>query len=268
MAQEIGDLLTLVVAFDGEHLPELRAAWATWEYNRPELMKVPVVAVMDHELAATEGWRRGTDFLTGRPHVTLRDTRSLRHIADRRERMLTSFVLVAPQLVATPWHLKLDSDCLAVDGARPLYDPFWFAPVPGSGGAHNAFVASPWPYTKPADAIARLDRWAAGYSSFSGTDPLDLPYEPGSARVRHQRMTSWCFFGNTEWVNRAAAYARNGMRLPVPSHDTYLWYVAARLDSHWRQERMAKRGWAHVPGPANVRRQAAWLTGMPASTFS
>jgi len=121
-------------------------------------------------------------------------------------------------------------------------DERWFAP--DDRGRLPVFVASPWGYTKPADAIRRLDHWAAGIGEFSETTPLDIRSTPGSRLVRHPRIISWAFYGDTEWTRRMAA-ACDG-RLPVPSQDTFLWYCAARRGDFFRRVNMKRHGWRHL----------------------
>ena len=229
--------LTLITAIDAGHAKRLECTWPTWMRFRPELRDVPVIVVHDARFDPLE-----SPLATVVRHPRLRFIPWEMPEADnQRERMLTALVKVAAAHIRTPWYLKLDSDVVATRSDSWLQDD-WFRR--DAAGRIPAYVASPWGYTKPADAIQRLDNWGDTINELRDQPRLDLPFEPGAASVRHSRIISWCFYGNTAWTRRVARYARG--RLPVPSHDTYLYYCATRRGDFTRHVRMKDFGWEHI----------------------
>lgn len=227
---------TTVVAVDDEHLKELEIAWPTWRLCRPEILARPLLFICDDRRTDAE-WSEKLSFVDHQDK-RIRVWRS--DAPTQRERMLSGLVFGTAQWVKTPWYLKLDTDVVAKTHDNWIKSK-WFEA--DSNGRAPVFVASPWGYTKPADAIDRLDEWANGKDAFKGTEPLNLIRSDEADRVRHDRITSWCFFGNTEWTKRIAKCASG--KLPVPSQDTFLWYCAERLGSRYKKVRMGKLGWNH-----------------------
>lgn len=234
---------TTVIAVDEPHLAELRLSAPTWRAHKPELWERPMVVMCDgygysrqYESAVSHVWAANLAFLK---HPALRIVLwEMPTAANQREKMLTAF-MGALQHVDTPWFLKIDTDAVATYPG-PWIDDAWFARRP-------AFVGSPWSYTKPADAIARLDDWGDTVPGICEHPRLDLPVTPNSDLVRHRRLISWCMFGNTEWTRRMYSFCRDG-RLPVPSQDTFLFYCAERRRDHYILTKMSRQGWRHVTG--------------------
>jgi hypothetical protein len=143
---------------------------------------------------------------------------------DPRELMLSSFVFGAAAYVETDYWVKIDGDTYFTDDRDVFLDRHFDYDVAG----HK------WRYTKPGKWIAELDDWA-------DTNDLDgddyLPEESrreaiNSRRYGHKRIASWICMHKTDFSIEAASYA--GDRLPVPSHDTFMWYMAERLpDRNW-----------------------------------
>jgi hypothetical protein len=228
---------TTVVGVDEEHLAELRLTWPTWVRNRPEILDRPLLLICDADHSVGQ-WQDALRFL-GHPQVTV--VAWNQNGVSQREKMLTGLTLGPGRYVTTQWYLKLDTDVVAT---RPdcWIRPEWFAP--DCTGRQPVFISSPWGYTKPADAIARLDQWAASVPELAAYPSLNLPARPGARLVAHRRIISWCFFGDTAWTRQMAAYC--GGRLPVPSQDTYLWYCAARRGDCYRRINMKHSGWLHI----------------------
>jgi len=228
--------LTLVAAFDAVYLKKLRCTWPTWMRFRPELLDVPVLLIYDGALDLTSLDLR---FLEKHHNIEFVPWH-MPGAASQREKMLTALVRIPATCVHTSWYLKLDADTYATQRSDWI-DDAWFRPFDNS--AAIAYVASPWGYTKPAGAIQILDDWADRVDGIRHCARLNLPVTPGSDLVRHSRMASWVFFGNTAWTRRITSLAPE--RLPIPSQDTYLSYCAARLASPVRHVRMKDFGWAH-----------------------
>jgi len=241
---------TTVVAVDEKHAEELRAVWPTWQRYRPSIFKQPLLLICDAK--RTKRWWHGR--LSFLDHPNIKWLKWNLPGTDQREKMLSSFVLLAPFHIETDWYLKLDTDVVAAESSDWL-DSSWFAP--NKQGQIPAFISSPWGYTKPANFLPRLSEWAENCGAFSHCDPLLFQPSNGDDVAHHPRITSWCFFGNTAWT-RAMASLCDG-RLPVPSHDTFLWYCAARRRDFYRRVRMQRSGWRHVTCSLNRLRAAAQM---------
>lgn len=228
---------TTVVAVDDAHVAELQLVWPTWKRNRAEILQRPLLIVAD-AARSRSSWKRQLAFVD-HPDVRL-ETWSMEAIG-QREKMLTSLVHGPARWVETPWYLKLDTDAVAVAPGRWI-DETWFRP--DRRNRTPVFVASPWNYTKPADAIERLDRWADSVPALRRHNRLDLVAEQGASRIVHPRVISWCFFGDTRWTSEMWDLCDG--RLPIPSQDTFLWFCAERGRRFYRRVFMKERGWEHV----------------------
>jgi hypothetical protein len=234
--------LTLVVAVDRRHLEKLRLTWPTWMQHKPELKTVHTLIIHDDSLNP-----EGDEVSFLRDHPELRFVPwSMPEAQTQRERMLTALVKVPAQEVQTKWYLNLDADVVAT-AQKQWLDQRWFEA--DDSKLSPAFISSPWGYTKPADTIDKLDSWGDRIPGLKEHAPLKLPRDPDSSLVRHHRIISWCFFGNTAWTREMAAFAPG--RLPCPSQDTYLTYCALRRRDPFRRIHMAQYGWRHVSGGLN-----------------
>ncbi|MBN8627381.1 MAG: hypothetical protein J0M17_18035 [Planctomycetes bacterium] len=159
----------------------------------------------------------------------------------QREKMLSGLVFAARN-IRTPWYLKLDVDVLAEPCPEWLKEEWFHA---DRDGRTPRFVASPWSYTKPASWIPALETWGDRVPYFSNYPALGIGQNNSTTRLQHRRIISYCFFGDTAWTVKMASLC-GGERLPVPSHDTFLWYCAARRRDHFRAVRMSAVGWRHL----------------------
>lgn len=248
---------TTVIAVDDRHVRELEITWPTWVRFRPEILHRPLLILCDGDRSHEE-WHTRLAFVE---HPDRRLVCWQLAGVDQREKMLTALTLAPGREVSSDWYLKLDTDAIAVATA-PWIQPEWFAP--DASGRLPVFVGSSWGYTKPAQFLARMDMWADGRPEFTGTTPLNLQAEPDSNRVRHPRITSWCFFGRTDWTRDVTSVC-NG-RLPVPSHDTFLWYCAERMGMHYRRIPMHRLGWVHTSRMRKLARLARRSAALPRSS--
>jgi len=231
--------LELLVALDEAHLREWRLTYPTWLRHNPEIVDIPINIVVDTVRRDKEWWF-DTLAMDNDAFILHRKTNIIgwnwRPDLPQRERMLSSLVYVGGSLNCDTY-LKLDVDAVAT-GATVLRRE----------RGNNAFVAPPWGYTKPADALAKLDEWGNAHPVLKRYPPLNVPYAPGSPRVRHNRIISWMFWGSVEFTKiccrLAAGASESDWRLPVPSQDTFLWYCARRMQMPWNTFRPA--GWRHI----------------------
>lgn len=241
---------TLVAAVDEDYARRFHRAWQTWMHFKPQLRSTQVLLIHDarFKLKGSE-----LEFLLYDLRV-----RTFPWYVDpavpKRPQMLEALVKVPAREVKTPWYLKLDADTLATEFGE-IASPDWFSP--DQAGRLPAFISHPWGYTKPSNAIDILDNWGDTVDELRHHPRLDIPFDPAEPRVRHPRIISWCFFGNTEWTKTVAAYSPAS--LPVQSQDTFLFYCAARRGDHQVRVPMTQWGWRHVTRVRRFHRMASQL---------
>lgn len=253
---------TLVIGVDRKHLDQLRLVWPTWMRHKPEFAEKQVVIFYDHESGLTEENIRSVakhrhlrvcqwPF----PDVKYAGDETSKWYHPQRYKMLAGFVHVPALLVNTPYWLKLDTDVVAT-GQRDWIDLKWFKNNP-------AIVAHRWGFTKPANQMDLLDAWVEKNRKhiplLSSEPPLELHPQPGSERVGHKRIISWCGFFSTIMTRLAASFASSTcgpFQLPVPSQDGYLWYVSERMRFDIQRTNMKELGWEWWSTDKNVRAAA------------
>jgi hypothetical protein len=104
-------------------------------------------------------------------------------------------------------------------------------------------VAHRWGYTKPKGGkwdkhwLNILDDW---WKELTGEDPIFPVIEDSSKRYSHRRIASFYCFHDTAKTKELADMM--GERMPIPSHDTILWYVAERKKWPVKRISMKRRG--------------------------
>ena len=246
--------ITLVVAIDREYSEKFLWTYQTWIKFKPEIRQMPIMVIYEgmdgpHVVSRSERYPYTQSTMNhmailervGHPDVQFVEWDHAGPFASQREKMLTSLVISPSEYVKTPWYLKLDADTFAKDSSPWLLDE-WFLP---ENGKLPAFIASPWGYTKPANLLDVLDDWGDNVQSLVGTKRLNIPYEPNATRVCSSRMASWVMFGNAKWLKEVVKSCPD-RKLPVPSQDTFLYYIAARRGDFYRRAKMKRYGWDHI----------------------
>lgn len=148
-----------------------------------------------------------------------------------RELMLSSFILGSARYVKTQYFVKIDADTYFTSeddvfvGRDFKYD----------------VVSHRWGYTKPGSWINKLDKY------YFDKDTGDY-----GKRYSEKRIQSICCLHKTDFVKMLADMFKE--RLPIPSHDTVLWYFADRMpDRNWRRKNLHKLGVAHTPRWKTIR---------------
>ncbi|NQU12082.1 hypothetical protein HQ590_14905 [bacterium] len=233
---------TLCLVLDQRTLGQLRGVWPTWCRHKPEIQDHRLVVICDWAAGNDRWWRHQLRWLD-HPNLTIvgwdwpASDDSEMGAMTQRERMLTAWVRVPPMVVNTDYWLKIDTDVVATRSGPWVLDE-WFADKP-------AIVAPRWGYTKPATLPGDLDRWARTVPALKPLRSLDLAEpDPGQKRIGHRRICSWFCFVDTLFSRTAADYAPG--RLPVPSQDTYHWYVAWRCGEGIRRIKPKNHGWKTV----------------------
>ena len=247
---------TLVCGVDAKHLTQLKLTFPTWAKHKSSLLDVPMVVFYDyHQVQPHEididhprlikiAWPPAPISYPGNP--------ADKFSHPQRHRMLSGFVHVPALAVRTPYWLKLDTDVVAT-GIDNWIDEAWFDGNP-------EIVAHPWGFTKPPDQMQVLDLWVEQCSDelhlLRSKPALEMRHVPGRDRISHPRVISWCGFFNTTFTSMSAKWASDTCgpcRIPVPSQDGFMWYVATRLGMKIVRPRMKRRGWEHWSTERNIK---------------
>lgn len=240
---------TLVCGVDQKHLNQLRLTYPTWIKTKPSLLKQPMLLFYDcNQLTHSEVSRTiNHPDITITPWppagVTYEGDNSKWYDA-QRYKMLAGFVHVPGQYVKTSYWLKLDTDVVAT-GQDDWIDPSWFDDSP-------LIVSHPWSFTKPADQMMILDEWSRRDEVLKNHPPLNLIPKPGADRLGHRRIISWCAFFDTTFTTFCSVCTEDS-KLPVPSQDGYMWYLATLLGGVVKRVQMKTRGWEHWCTDNNIR---------------
>ncbi|MCE9531545.1 MAG: class I SAM-dependent methyltransferase [Planctomycetes bacterium] len=199
--------VTLVTACDRMYVEKLRLTFPTWvRHKRADAY--PII-VFVHGIPIED---RSLDFLRA-PNVRLIPWDL--EVANQRERMLSAFVFGTAEHVQTRWWMKLDADTFAMDD-RPF--------VTEEMKKFSIFGHS-WGLSR-AEHIVALDAWAASHAKLKTKPMFEVERLKGD-KYRHPRTQSFAQLQSSRFTRLCARLAGN--RMPVPSHDTYVFYVADRL---------------------------------------
>ena len=234
--------MTLVVGLNEETAAIWRHTWPTWMRFKPWLRRMPLLVIHDGSAAVPEGV---SSLLGEHPQATFLPYATPEGMT-AGDGLLAALIALPAQHVTTPWYLELNPRALATGFAHWL-TPEWFQA--DERGRLPALVASPWGYTKPADAIAQLDDWADTVPSLRAHPRLDLPFDPQASCVRHETIASWLLLARTDWVREVARFTP--ARLPIASHAAYLNYCARRQGEIVKRIQMKQFGWDHSYRGAN-----------------
>lgn len=225
--------ITLLLCIDKVHVDELKFAYQTWAKFKPELVELPKLIIYDVDI---KDRLSELDFIK---NVSFYPFKNKHHYPDQRSAMLTSFFEGIAQ-ITTKYYLKIDTDCVAKN-----YDKAWIDEL--SDRNKYVFITNPWGYTKGADRIRRLEEWGDNAQFLRDTPRLDLQTEEGTDTIRHKRIISWFFLGDTEWTNKMSSMCWKGghFELPDPSQDTFVWYCADRSKASYKRKRFKKLGFDH-----------------------
>lgn len=225
--------ITIVTAVNPPYLEKLKTTLPTWQM-KPQLKNCPMI-VFHNGFNDPEKELKFIEEISGR-NVKLVPW-DLPSAESTRELMLSAFVLGAPKEVDTPYWLKIDADAYFTDDQDCILPHFYNYELCG----HR------WRYTRSPNKeswIDKLDSWAedkdiAGNTYLSDEERIKS-YE--QKRYGHKRIASFVCLHKTDFTIEAAEYIDDN-KMPVPSHDTYLWYLANRLpDRKWCWHNMKKLG--------------------------
>ena len=149
----------------------------------------------------------------------------------QRELMVSSFVL-GVKYIETEFSVKVDCDSYFINDE----DVF------SNKDFDYDLVSNKWGYTKPVWFIEKLEKWSR-LNNIPGKElfPSEI-FSSHESRFCHKRIASFICLQKTSFVKECVSYL-DEERLPVPSHDTFLWYMAERLPtSKWTAHKLKRRG--------------------------
>lgn len=243
---------TLLTAVDDHYLDKLMMTYPTWVKCHPEILRMDHLIIYDSSQVSDQDQRFDQILDTGQKEsrsVYQDDLPNFKLVPwgwsaeSQREKMLTALVHAVKE-VDTPWYWKLDADTFASRKCGFYYDK-WFRGNP-------AFIANPWGYTKPGTALDDLNAWAQTIPQLREYPPVEgkkivRPQDVASGhiwKVNHRRMASWTMFGRTAWTQWAISLL-DDIKLPFPSQDTYLSYLAALTKQRVGFVKFRQYGWEH-----------------------
>ena len=219
----VGRNLTIVTAVNESYLSKLRRNFDLWMiteniYEHPLLLFVNGIKQDDERL----------DFIRQRARIVEWD---MPDAANTRELMLSAFVFGTAKHVTTKWWLKLDADATP----KPeIYKSYAYCFKLPDSGWDKDICGHKWGYTKSKGFykdehfLNILDSW---WQKLTGDEPLFPADLPLRQRVSHKRLASFICLHKTSFTKYCANLCPED-RLPVPSHDTFMWYVAERSRKH------------------------------------
>lgn len=153
-----------------------------------------------------------------------------------RELMLSSFVLGSAEYVNTSHWVKIDGDTFFVNDSDVFEEKDFDYDIVGNS----------WGYTRPLSFIDDIQKWSEENNipgkKIEFSEPIINIEKPSKIKYKHSRIASFICLHKSEFVKETASYITN-KRLPIPSHDTFLWYLAERLPwRKWRGKKIKKFG--------------------------
>lgn len=207
---------TIVTACDEYYVDILRETFPNWRKYK-NIDKYPVI-VFVHGMDVKMDSR--LDFLR-LPNVRLIPW-SMPEAENHREEMLSAFVFGASENVGTDYWLKLDADSYATDDRPFIADKM----------KQYAFCGHKWGYSRPSH-IEALDKWAKGHwkRKLKRAKPMIEDGRIEGRRFYHstQRTISFIQLHKTRFTKFCVSLLRE-KKLPAPTQDTFMFYVANRFN--------------------------------------
>jgi len=239
---------TAVVALDADTLPQFRASWPTWRRQKPALVDLNWLFIVDARAHPGGWWRRELDILSVPPYRLVLwawpqadddDVMDVRAGADGRaagpptqhERMQTALLRIPPACCRSTHWIVLDPAAVAT-GPQSWLDPAWFGRL-----EHPVLVGSPG---EPRDdELANLTAWADHHRDTILRPPVlqkgQVPPKPCPP------LADWLMVVEAGFGRLASQLCRG--RLPGARWGSYLWFLANRLGATVRPVEWEKVGW-------------------------
>ena len=207
--------VTIVTACDPFYVDILRLTFENWRKYKnidqhPVMVFVNGIDKKDPRL----------DFLK-LPNVTIIPW-ILPEADNHREEMLSAFVFGTAEYVKTDYWLKLDADSYATDNRPFITDRM----------KEYAFCGHRWGYSRP-DHIRSLDEWAKGHwkRKLKNAKPMIDEGKIEGRRFYHKtkRTISFIQLHKSKFTRFCVGLLRE-RKLPAPTQDTYMFFVANRFN--------------------------------------
>jgi hypothetical protein len=222
--------ITLVTAATKDYLKKLRWCLPTWTYKK-QFKDLPLIIFYSGDI------EKDLQFAKDHFKEVKLIKWEMEEYENDRELMISAFVL-GVRHIDTEYFIKLDADCFITESKGDPFDPEDF---------EHDISSHSWGYTKPKWFIDAMDLFMK-----------DKEYKGSRERVGTvgaKRIQSFCCLHKTMFVKKIAG-ACGGKRLPIPSHDTYCWYLADHFsDCSWNAKNMKKRGVSHASRWKSIREE-------------
>jgi hypothetical protein len=214
--------VTFVTSCDAKYLPKLRQNSHNWK-QRMNIMSYPLLIFIDDSVSKKQ---IKEIFPGGNVKIVKWDFPVAG--TNQREKMLSGFIYVAAKHVQTPYWVKIDADVELQQRRAHRYCPVFY-----EDWFKYDLVGHKWGYTKVKGDPGQTKHWLNVLDDWwieknPEASPLFSPDLPVRERVGHQRIASFYCMQSTEFTKEVAEMC--GDRLPVPSHDTLMWYVAKQMN--------------------------------------
>ena len=208
--------VTIVTACDEYYVDILRETFPNWQKYKG-IDSYPVI-VFVHGIDLNDS---RLDFLR-LPNVQMIPW-SMENADNHREEMLSAFVFGSAEHVKTDYWLKLDADSYATDD-RPFID---------ESMKQYAFCGHKWRYSRP-EHIKALDEWAKTHwkPKLKRAKPMINEGDTVKNRFYHntKRTISFIQLHKLRFTKFCVSLLRE-RKLPAPTQDTFMFYVANRFDA-------------------------------------
>jgi len=230
---------TIVTACDEHYVEILKYTFPNWRKYK-KIDDYPVI-VFVHGMDIESDPR--LDFLR-LDNVTMIPW-SMDNADDHREEMLSAFVFGTAENVSTEFWMKLDSDSYATDDRPLITDDM----------KKYAFCGHRWGYSRP-NHIEALDKWAKGHwkRKLKNAKPMIEEGKKEGRRFYHKtkRTISFVQLHKTKFTKFCVSLLRE-RKLPVPSQDTFMFYVQNRFDPEFVGVKNFKRFYGFTQGKGRGR---------------
>lgn len=228
--------ITLILCIDKDHINELKYAWKTWKYFKPEITTIPNKILLYDTIIKDQ--IEDLEFIDDT--YILYEFKNRDYYTSQRDAMLTSWFEAAKQ-VKTKFYFKIDTDCFATNN-----DKRWIDAI--SDRDNFRIISNPWGYTKNPQRLINLDEWGDTAQYIKDFPKLNLLPAEGSNKVIHPRIISFLGVFDTDWTHKisASCWKNDHYELPDPSQDTFTWYCAQRRQDPIKRTRFKKFGFAHT----------------------
>ena len=206
---------TIVTACSKDYLDKLKWCIPTWtikpQFKNRKLLIFYIDDMKESDLHFARDYFSDVKFVKW----------NMEKFDSKRELVLSSFVLGVNH-IETEYYVKIDGDSFFVNDLDVLEDDDF----------NYDLVAHRWGYTKPGCWIAELNNFY-----YNRNEVVDK-----NLRIfKQSRIASFFCLHKTEFVKKVVSFFDN--RLPVPSHDTTLWYYANEMpDRTWKAKNVKRYG--------------------------